>query len=50
MNTRRQAPKPPLQNWPARFHVTTDLVALTISDSALQVAVVQRDSELAYKK
>ena len=47
MNTRRQAPKPPLHNWPARFHVTTDLVALTISDSALQVAVVQRDSELA---
>ena len=47
MNNRRQTPKPPLQKWPARFHLTADLVALTIADGALQVAVVQRDSELA---
>ena len=47
MNTRRQTPKPPLTKWPARFHVTADVVALTIKDGELQVAVVQRDSDLA---
>ena len=30
-----------------QFHVTADLIALTIADGVLQVAVVQRDSELA---
>ena len=47
MNSRRQTPKPPLSKWPARFHVTADLIALTIKDGVLQVAVVQRDSDLA---
>ena len=47
MNSRRQTPKPPLTKWPARFHVTADLIALTIKDGVLQVAVVQRDSDLA---
>lgn len=47
MSTRRQTPKPPLAKWPARFHVTADLIALTIKDGVLQVAVVQRDSDLA---
>lgn len=47
MNNRRQTPKPPLTKWPARFHVAADLIALTIKDGVLQVAVVQRNSELA---
>ena len=47
MNARRQTPKPPLTKWPARFHVTADVVALTIKDGVLQVAVVQRRGELA---
>ena len=47
MNARRQTPKPPLAKWPARFHVTADVIALTIKDGVLQVAVVQRDSDLA---
>ncbi len=47
MSNRRKTPKPPLAKWPARFHVTADLVALTIKDGVLQVAVVQRDSDLA---
>jgi 8-oxo-dGTP diphosphatase len=47
MNARRQTPKPPMNKWPARFHVTADIVALTIKDGVLQVAVVQRDSDLA---
>jgi len=47
MNARRQTPKPPLTNWPARFHVTADVVALTIKNGVLQVAVVQRRSGLA---
>lgn len=47
MNNRRQTPKPPLTKWPARFHVTADLVALTINDGVLQVAVVQRHGDLA---
>ena len=47
MNARRQTPKPPLTKWPARFHVTADVVALTIKNGVLQVAVVQRDSDLA---
>ena len=47
MNARRQTPKPPLTKWPAQFHVTADLVALTIKDGALQVAVVQRQGDLA---
>ena len=47
MNARRQPPKPPLTKWPARFHVTADVVALTIKDGVLQVAVVQRRGELA---
>ena len=47
MNSRRQTPKPPLTKWPARFHVTADLIALTIKNGVLQVAVVQRDSDLA---
>lgn len=47
MNSRRQTPKSPLSKWPARFHVTADLIALTIKDGVLQVAVVQRDSDLA---
>ena len=44
MNTRRQPPKPPSSKHPARFHVTVDVVALTITDGVLKVAVVQRDS------
>ena len=47
MNARRQTPKPPLTKWPARFHVTADVVALTIKDGVLQVAVVQRRGDLA---
>ncbi len=47
MNNRRQTPKPPTTKWPTRFHLTADLIALTIADGALQVAVIQRDSELA---
>ena len=47
MNARRQTPKPPMDKWPARFHVTADLVALTIKDGVLQVAVVQRQGDLA---
>ena len=47
MNARRQTPKPPLTKWPARFHVTADLVALTIKDGVLQVAVVQRRGDIA---
>jgi 8-oxo-dGTP diphosphatase len=47
MNARRQPPKPPLTKWPARFHLTADVVALTIKDGVLQVAVVQRRGELA---
>ena len=47
MSSRRQAPKPPTQKWPARFHVTADLIALTIKDGVLQVAVVQRRGDLA---
>ena len=47
MNARRQTPKPPMNKWPARFHLTADLVALTIKDGVLQVAVVQRNSDLA---
>ena len=47
MNARRQTPKPQLTKWPARFHVTADLVALTIEDGVLQVAVVQRRGDLA---
>ena len=47
MNNIRQTPKPPLSKWPARFHVAADLIALTIKDGVLQVAVVQRNSELA---
>lgn len=36
---------PPSPDFPARFHVAVDVVALTISpDGYLQVAVVQRDS------
>jgi 8-oxo-dGTP diphosphatase len=36
---------PPSPNFPARFHVAVDVVALTISaDGYLQVAVVQRNS------
>lgn len=45
MNTRRQPPKPPSSKHPARFHVTVDVVALTITDGVLKVAVVQRDSK-----
>ncbi|MDA2955161.1 MAG: NUDIX hydrolase, partial [Actinomycetota bacterium] len=47
MNARRQTPKTPLAKWPARFHVTADLVALTIKDGVLQVAVVQRRGDIA---
>ena len=32
---------------PPQFHVTADLIALTITDGVLQVAVVQRKSDLA---
>ena len=47
MNARRQTPKPPSKDWPARFHLTADLIALTIADGVLQVAVVQRDSKFS---
>ena len=45
MNTRQQTPKPPLTERSAHFHVTADVVALTIRDGALEVAVVQRRSD-----
>ena len=47
MNTRKRPPMPPSKDWPARFHLTADLVALTIADGVLQVAVVQRDSKMS---
>ena len=47
MNTRKRPPMPPSKDWPTRFHLTADLIALTIADGVMQVAVVQRDSELA---
>ena len=47
MNARRQTPKPPMNKWPARFHLTADVVALTITNGVLQVAVVQRRGDLA---
>ena len=47
MNTRKRPPMPPSKDWPARFHLTADLIALTIADGVLQVAVVQRDSKMS---
>ena len=47
MNTRKRPPMPASKDWPAQFHLTADLIALTITDGVLQVAVVQRDSKLS---
>jgi len=48
MNARRETPRPNPDKWPSRFLVTADVIALTIKSGVLQVAVVQRPSDLAF--